>query len=125
MDVEQYLIRIGLPAKPPRPTREALGALQRAHLTSVPYENLDIVAERPLVARPLGAVWQNRNAPARRLLLRAERAVRGGCFASWAMASPTTSRGSCATSAKSRCAVTTCWACRCRDRPSGTSATWA
>ncbi|WP_412077593.1 arylamine N-acetyltransferase family protein [Streptomyces xanthophaeus] len=36
-----YLRRLGFP-EPPRPTAEALFALQRAHVERVPYENVDI-----------------------------------------------------------------------------------
>ncbi|WP_327284680.1 MULTISPECIES: arylamine N-acetyltransferase [unclassified Streptomyces] len=41
-----YLRRLGFP-RPPRPTAEALFALQRAHLERIPYENLDIQLGRP------------------------------------------------------------------------------
>ncbi|MFG2997324.1 arylamine N-acetyltransferase [Streptomyces sp. NPDC048340] len=41
-----YLRRLGF-AGPPRPTTEALFALQRAHLERIPYENLDIQLGRP------------------------------------------------------------------------------
>ncbi|MFD9333592.1 arylamine N-acetyltransferase [Streptomyces sp. NPDC060028] len=41
-----YLRRLGF-AEPPRPTAEALFALQRAHLERIPYENLDIQLGRP------------------------------------------------------------------------------
>ncbi|ROQ96695.1 arylamine N-acetyltransferase [Streptomyces sp. 2132.2] len=41
-----YLRRLGF-ARPPRPTAEALFALQRAHVERVPYENLDIQLGRP------------------------------------------------------------------------------
>ncbi|GHE65508.1 arylamine N-acetyltransferase [Streptomyces vinaceus] len=43
---EGYLRRLGF-ARPPRPTAEALFALQRAHVERVPYENLDIQLGRP------------------------------------------------------------------------------
>ncbi|MFK0257618.1 arylamine N-acetyltransferase [Streptomyces sp. NPDC090445] len=41
-----YLRRLGF-AEPPRPTTEALFALQRAHLERIPYENVDIQLGRP------------------------------------------------------------------------------
>ncbi|MFE2477301.1 arylamine N-acetyltransferase [Streptomyces sp. NPDC001194] len=41
-----YLRRLGF-ARPPRPTAEALFALQRAHVERIPYENLDIQLGRP------------------------------------------------------------------------------
>ena len=40
-----YLARIGLDEAPP-PTLDGLATLQRAHMLSVPFENLDIVAGR-------------------------------------------------------------------------------
>lgn len=42
MDVPRYLARIGLREAPPI-SPEGLRALQQAHLTTVPFENLDIV----------------------------------------------------------------------------------
>ena len=50
MTVEKYLNRIGLRGPLP-PTRETLFALQKAHLYTVPYENLDILAGVPLSLR--------------------------------------------------------------------------
>jgi N-hydroxyarylamine O-acetyltransferase len=50
-DVERYLARIGYRGSV-EPTFETLSCLQRAHLRSIPYENLDIHLGRPL---PLGA----------------------------------------------------------------------
>lgn len=47
MDITQYLRRIGLEG-PMAPTAENLRVLQKAHLYSVPYENLDILAGVPL-----------------------------------------------------------------------------
>jgi N-hydroxyarylamine O-acetyltransferase len=47
MDVEAYLARIGA-ERPAEPSREALAALQVAHLTSVPFEFLDIGLGRPI-----------------------------------------------------------------------------
>jgi arylamine N-acetyltransferase len=44
--VTRYLSRLGLPGNLP-PTAEALVALQRRHLDTVPYENLAIVLGRP------------------------------------------------------------------------------
>ncbi|MFF3653492.1 arylamine N-acetyltransferase [Streptomyces sp. NPDC002181] len=41
-----YLRRLGF-ARPPRPTAEALFALQRAHVERIPYENLGIQLGRP------------------------------------------------------------------------------
>ncbi|MFK0046736.1 arylamine N-acetyltransferase [Streptomyces sp. NPDC090741] len=41
-----YLRRLGF-ARPPRPTAQALFALQRAHVERIPYENLDIQLGRP------------------------------------------------------------------------------
>lgn len=47
MDIDAYLARIG--AKKPRlPDAGALAELQIAHLLTVPFENLDIVAGRPI-----------------------------------------------------------------------------
>lgn len=48
MDVNRYLARINLTG-PFEPTAENLLTLQKAHLFSVPYENLDILANRPIV----------------------------------------------------------------------------
>jgi N-hydroxyarylamine O-acetyltransferase len=47
MTVEKYLHRIGIESTP-EPTLEALNAIQRAHLYAVPYENLDILIQKPL-----------------------------------------------------------------------------
>ncbi|MDX6534139.1 MAG: N-hydroxyarylamine O-acetyltransferase [Gaiellales bacterium] len=48
MDAERYLARIGYEgSRDPSPA--TLAALQRAHMTSVPFENLDISLGRPLV----------------------------------------------------------------------------
>jgi len=43
-----YLERIGLGAERPAPTLEALFTLQKAHLSHVPYENMDILDHIPL-----------------------------------------------------------------------------
>ena len=51
MDVAAYLDRIGA-ARPASPTLDALGELALAHLYSVPFENLDIAAGRPLSVEP-------------------------------------------------------------------------
>ena len=45
MDVQRYLERIGL-SEPPSPDVEGLERLQRAHLSSVPFENLDVFHRR-------------------------------------------------------------------------------
>jgi N-hydroxyarylamine O-acetyltransferase len=47
MNVDQYLARIGY-AGPREPTAQALRSLHRAHLLSIPYENLDIQLGIPL-----------------------------------------------------------------------------
>lgn len=47
IDVEAYLRRIGLATRPPADL-EGLAELQLAHLLTVPFENLDIVAGRPI-----------------------------------------------------------------------------
>ncbi|MFJ9516809.1 arylamine N-acetyltransferase [Kitasatospora sp. NPDC101801] len=49
--VAGYLARIGLP-RPERPDREALAALQRAHLGAVPFENLSVRLGEPIVLEP-------------------------------------------------------------------------
>jgi N-hydroxyarylamine O-acetyltransferase len=46
--VDDYLARIGYDG-PRAPTLEVLGAVERAHVESVPFENLDIHLGRPLV----------------------------------------------------------------------------
>ncbi|MFJ6939908.1 arylamine N-acetyltransferase [Streptomyces sp. NPDC101132] len=46
--VDAYLQRIGL-ARPERADAAALAALQRAHLTAVPFENLSIHLDEPVV----------------------------------------------------------------------------
>lgn len=45
MDVDGYLERIGITG-PVEPTLDNLERLQRAHLTAVPFENLDVFARR-------------------------------------------------------------------------------
>jgi N-hydroxyarylamine O-acetyltransferase len=47
VDIDSYLGRIGL-SEPPERTLEGLAELGRAHLFSVPFENLDIAAGQPL-----------------------------------------------------------------------------
>jgi len=51
VDVAAYLERIGASA-PAEPTLEPLAGLALAHLYSVPFENLDIAARRPLSLEP-------------------------------------------------------------------------
>ncbi len=48
MDIDQYLRRLGYEG-PREPTLETLRALHLRHLESVPFENLDIHARRPIV----------------------------------------------------------------------------
>ncbi|MFJ5552884.1 arylamine N-acetyltransferase [Streptomyces sp. NPDC093225] len=48
--IDAYLARIGLP-RPERADAEALAALQEAHLRSVPFENLSIHLDEPVVLR--------------------------------------------------------------------------
>jgi N-hydroxyarylamine O-acetyltransferase len=47
--VSAYLERIGLPGTPPAPSAETLRALHRAHLETVPFENLSIHLGEPIV----------------------------------------------------------------------------
>ncbi|MFV2173522.1 arylamine N-acetyltransferase [Actinomadura sp. LOL_016] len=47
LDLPAYLKRIGLDAGLP-PTEETLRALHRAHVTSIPFENLEIMLGRPV-----------------------------------------------------------------------------
>ncbi|WP_457029051.1 arylamine N-acetyltransferase family protein [Kitasatospora sp. P5_F3] len=49
--VAGYLARIGVP-RPDRPDRAALAALQRAHLGTVPFENLSVRLGEPIVLEP-------------------------------------------------------------------------
>jgi N-hydroxyarylamine O-acetyltransferase len=51
VDIGSYLRRIGV-SNAPEPTLAALVELGRAHLCSVPFENLDIAARRPLSLEP-------------------------------------------------------------------------
>ncbi|EMF00140.1 arylamine N-acetyltransferase [Streptomyces mobaraensis NBRC 13819 = DSM 40847] len=47
LDLDAYLERIGY-AGERRPTREVLRALQRAHVTSIPFENFDVILGVPI-----------------------------------------------------------------------------
>lgn len=47
MQIENYLQRIGI-RRAPRPNLSSLRALHRAHLMSIPYENLDVQLGRPI-----------------------------------------------------------------------------
>src|SRR3954453_19750282 len=47
MDADAYLKRLGLDARPPA-TLDGLARLTLAHLYTVPFENLDIPAGRPI-----------------------------------------------------------------------------
>ncbi|HEY7602710.1 MAG TPA: arylamine N-acetyltransferase [Gaiellaceae bacterium] len=51
MDIDAYLRRIGVSGRP-EPTLDSLAELASAHLRSVPFENLDIAAGRPLSLEP-------------------------------------------------------------------------
>ncbi len=51
MDILEYLARLGYVGKA-SPTPESLIALQKAHLLSVPFENLDIHARKRIVLDP-------------------------------------------------------------------------
>jgi N-hydroxyarylamine O-acetyltransferase len=48
LDLEAYLTRIGYSGEP-APTVETLTALHRAHVLSIPFENLDILLGRPIL----------------------------------------------------------------------------
>lgn len=48
MDIKAYFDRINYQG-PTDPTRETLSALHRAHMLTVPFENLDIPLKRPIV----------------------------------------------------------------------------
>jgi N-hydroxyarylamine O-acetyltransferase len=52
MNLDAYLRRIGLDRRPP-PTLDGLHTVHRAHLTSVPYENLDVQLGRPVTIERL------------------------------------------------------------------------
>ena len=45
-DLDAYLARIGLRGGPLQPTLETLGALTRAHITRIPFENVDVLLGR-------------------------------------------------------------------------------
>lgn len=47
-EIQRYLERIGAPREQPAPGALALASLQRAHLHTVPFENLDIPLGRPI-----------------------------------------------------------------------------
>jgi arylamine N-acetyltransferase len=47
MDIDAYLVRIGLRERPPA-TLASLKAIHRAHLLAIPYENLDVQLGRPV-----------------------------------------------------------------------------
>jgi N-hydroxyarylamine O-acetyltransferase len=47
LDLGVYLKRIGW-SGPPEPTRPTLAALMRAHMTAIPFENLDVLLGRPI-----------------------------------------------------------------------------
>ncbi|WP_159939786.1 MULTISPECIES: arylamine N-acetyltransferase [unclassified Nocardiopsis] len=47
LDLDAYLARVGLPGDLP-PTLATLREVHRAHLVAIPFENLQIVLERPL-----------------------------------------------------------------------------
>lgn len=49
MNVGEYLLRIGFSESQPSPSVELLRSLQRSHLLAVPFENLDIHWQRPIV----------------------------------------------------------------------------
>jgi N-hydroxyarylamine O-acetyltransferase len=51
MNVDAYLARIGL-NRPPSPDEAGLAALLERHLMAAPFENLDILAGRPLSLQP-------------------------------------------------------------------------
>jgi N-hydroxyarylamine O-acetyltransferase len=55
MRIFDYLARVGI-SEPPPPTLAGLRALHRAHLLSIPYENLDVQLERPVTTDPETAV---------------------------------------------------------------------
>lgn len=45
---QAYLARLGLLSERLSPTRETLALIQRRHLERVPFENLDVIARRPI-----------------------------------------------------------------------------
>lgn len=46
-DLDAYLAKLGFTSAPP-PTLDTLRALHRAHVTTIPFENLEIIAGRPI-----------------------------------------------------------------------------
>lgn len=56
MDASLYLARIGMTA-PIKPDAQTLRELHRAHMQSVPFENLDIARKRPIRLTP-EALWK-------------------------------------------------------------------
>lgn len=48
LNLDAYLTRIGF-AGDPAPTARTLRAVQRGHVTSIPFENLEIMLDRPIV----------------------------------------------------------------------------
>ncbi len=54
MNIDAYLARIGLDARPPA-TLAGLTALHHAHLTAISYENIDVQLGRPLTTSPAAA----------------------------------------------------------------------
>ncbi len=56
MHVDRYLKRIGL-SRPIEPSLESLRALQRAHLLSISYENLDVQLGRPVTIE-ISAIYE-------------------------------------------------------------------
>src|SRR5438270_13953150 len=54
MNLAAYLDRIRDQGRP-RPDRETLAAIQRHHLTAIPYENLDVQLGRPRTTDPAAA----------------------------------------------------------------------
>lgn len=51
LDLGAYLTRVGL-AQDPSPTLETLKAVHRAHLAAIPFENLNLLLERPVLLDP-------------------------------------------------------------------------
>ncbi len=50
LDLETYLERVGLDGvTPPPPTLDALVAVHRAHLASIPFENVQLLLDRPVL----------------------------------------------------------------------------
>ena len=54
MNVDRYLQRISCP-RPHRADLDGLRAIHRAHLRTIPYENLDVQLQRPLTIEPSAA----------------------------------------------------------------------